>query len=185
MKTKPTRNIIKHQPQVTVSGSGPMDLTRISASLLLRMERKRGGTVVVTPFGYMLTMHDLYISKPGWHIEQPPAPEPFSLAVRMSHKYHTGWNGLDRWQTIGKAIVTKSGDAKWDDQGEGFKQVILVEAEAPGIRPANVKRALSDRFASGCRCEHDCCGHVQTFTHRVFHMGGDRYAVSIYGYRNI
>jgi hypothetical protein len=111
--------------------------------------------------------------------------EPIDLIARLTRRYVTGWSHLDKWHRIGECRTFASSPAKWDDRGESYRSVQFVQVAAHGYRSANIKRALMSVFDHGCRCEHDCCGHVQTAATRTRHLGGNVYAVMIRGYRNI
>jgi hypothetical protein len=114
-----------------------------------------------------------------------PPPPPFALSVMLTHKYVTGWNHLDDHHDIGEAIVTQAKDRKWDERGESFRQSLVLDVNAPGYRPRNIMRAIADTMQHGCRCEHDCCGHVHSSVRRTRHLGGSRYAVVLSGCRNV
>jgi len=44
---------------------------------------------------------------------------------------------------------------------------------------------IKEEFRIRCGCDHDCCGHVSSFISGVRPLSGERFAVRIYGYRNI
>lgn len=110
----------------------------------------------------------------------------FEISARLSHKYVSGWNHLDQWHPVGIARPVPTGrPSRWDENGESFRSFELLEVNAGNTRPANVKRAIEDTMQTGCRCEHDCCGHVQSYVSRVRRLKSNLYAVTVRGYRNI
>jgi len=110
----------------------------------------------------------------------------FTLSARLSYKYRTGWSHLDRWQEIGTARRVPTGrPARWDENGESFRSLELLEVNAGTTRPENVKRAIGDTMQEGCRCEHDCCGHIQSSVYQVRRLDSNLYAVIIHGHRNL
>lgn len=111
--------------------------------------------------------------------------EPVELAVRLTHRYNTGWSYLDKRHDLGVGKVEKARTAKWDKRGESFTELLIVDASELKYRDANIARALLSSFDEGCRCEHDCCGHIQRHTRAVRKVAPKRFAVLIGGYRNV
>jgi hypothetical protein len=186
---------MKPTPTRTTSTDATHDITRERAAYMLRYERAEGKIVrfhhskTLSPHkaGYMLANLSAFISIP--HAERPPVvptPEAFTLSARLSHKYVNGWSNLDRWHYIGDARPIPTGRAsRWDENGESFRRFELLEVNAGNTRPDNVKRAIMDTMQTGCRCEHDCCGHVQSYVSAVRRLDSNLYAATVRGYRNV
>lgn len=163
------------------------EITRATAAYHLRRERAEG-SVVKLPSGYLLTTQDRFLVSPRPERQVPvPPPQVHSLSRRLTHKYVTGWDSLDRWHPLGSCQVIASKEKPRDEYGESFRRLLIIEvdAEAAKFRPRNIARAISDAFAFGCRCEHDCCGHVQAYVSRVRHLCGNRYAAVQSLYLNV
>lgn len=75
-------------------------------------------------------------------------------------------------------MQTISKPAKWDADGESFRQFHIVNGDP-------TERELREEFNWRCGCEHDCCGHVMTGISAVRRLSGGRIAVRQYGWRNI
>lgn len=108
----------------------------------------------------------------------------FDLAVRTTRKYSVAWSDLDAWFTLGRCKVKKCLPERISNH-DTRTQLLLLSVEAPGYRRANIERAIRDTFVKACRCEHDCCGHLQTQVHRIRGLSGGEYAVKLFSYRNI
>jgi hypothetical protein len=84
---------------------------------------------------------------------------------RLTHTYSEGWSHLDKHEYVGEFKLLNSprhmpptlSEAESGDQG-----TYLMAVSAPrGVKNKVISEVLQDEFTSGCRCEHDCCGHIQ------------------------
>lgn len=161
------------------------DLPRKSLAALFRLGRKHGRVVRLLGLGkrkqYLLEHFQLVVNVP----RADPPPDPFSLSCRLTHRYNTGWNHLDKWHDIGQARIVDLGKRRDEDHGESYRQLQVIEVKAPGYRPRNVIRALHETLRFGCRCEHDCCGHYFGGASRIRPLGKNRYAVLIRASMNV
>lgn len=103
--------------------------------------------------------------------------------MRLTYGYNSGWSHLDKWHDLGEATVVAVGKPR--ESQDSYRQVQIVEVACPGYRPRNVVRALESTMVRSCRCQHDCCGHVQSSPAKIRPLGKDRYAVLMSGYRNV
>ena len=72
---------------------------------------------------------------------------------------------------------TIKSQCRWDKEGESFHAIAIV---------SNCDmQDIKEEFRYRCHCDHDCCGHVNSFIAGVRPLSGDRFAVRTYGYRNI
>lgn len=160
-------------------------IPRKSLAMLFRMARKNGRVVQMLGHGirkqYFLESLQLVVNVPRAN----PAPDPFSLSVRLTHRYNTGWSSLDKWHDIGEARIVDLGKRRDEDHGESYRETQIIEVKAPGYRPRNIVRALYETLKFGCRCEHDCCGHYFGGASRIRPLGKDRYAVLIRASMNV
>lgn len=106
-----------------------------------------------------------------------------TLQKRLTHKYAFGWAGLDESEQIGTAREVLSKPRKnHGDTATAFK-LLLVNSTADA---KDIKQAIYDSLSSGCRCEHDCCGHWQHGVSNVRRIkGGNMYGVFLFAYRNV
>lgn len=178
---------MKTIPTLTIPYGNPEEITRIQAAIKLRLERSRpAGKVHKFPScGYILATQNCAVNCPKPPKPIPPPP-PFSLARRLTHGYVNGWKDLEKWHDLGTGRVIRRKDAREDSDG-GYSQLVIIEVEpdAGKYRPRNIMRAIADTMQHGCRCEHDCCGHIQTHVARTRRLRDGRYAAIISGYPNI
>lgn len=103
----------------------------------------------------------------------------FGGFVNLEHTYNVAWNYLNQQQYVGEFRVLKRVVTNEDN-------VILTIKAPRDIRDTfTVYRVASNEFDNGCRCEHDCCGHVQTHVQHVSHNKKREYKVVLYQYLNI
>ena len=177
---------MKTTPTLTTIIDAPVEITRKEAADRLNQERRIGRVMklrVLMPVpGYVLTRQARFLGCP--RLPKPPPPAaPFSLSIRLTNKYVSGWSHLDESHELGSCIVTHARPRQ--DDHESFRQLLIVEVTAPAYRPRNIMRAISDTMQRSCRCAHDCCGCMQSSVLRSRHLGGSRYAVIISGSRNV
>lgn len=85
---------------------------------------------------------------------------------RLTHHYDLGWSGLDQTQELGTFRILSIRHKAPSDAGLTFGSQgwDVLRVKVPDAISAHiVKQALLDTFSVGCRCEHDCCGHVQRY----------------------
>lgn len=73
---------------------------------------------------------------------------------------------------------------KPDSDGSG-STFMLLSISAPADQQEHIESALHDTMRHDGRCEHDCCGHVQTHIGRVRRLKSGLWAVVETFYRNI
>lgn len=183
------------KPQIRiVSALSDKQISRNAAAIMIRIERAEGKALRIKAAGaphtgYLLTSKSAWLEVPLTPRQPRPQPVQWSdLAVRQSHKYSSGWASLDRWYSIGAMAVVKAKDTRWNEDGDYGKAIAIVEVDeqAAKLRKENVVRALLDSMDSGgCRCEHDCCGHVRTHASYARPLKGNRFAVVLVSTRNI
>lgn len=122
------------------------------------------------------------------------------LSARLTHKYVPGWADEDRWVSLTQAKLTGGTLLRMDDDGDYTERHEVrftpqAWAEAHAVYRAHRKgealsfpqwlaRQISYNFTSGCRCEHDCCGHYQTGAWTRY-QGQRRFSVQVNNYRNL
>ena len=71
-----------------------------------------------------------------------------------------------------------------DKYGDSWDNVIIVET--PEDWDENDMECAANPAAHySCSCEHDCCGHLQSYLRRVMQLDVGKFAVSIHNYRNV
>lgn len=107
-------------------------------------------------------------------------------SIRLSHQYEEGWREFDRyddrdwaWRLLGTA-------RRRNLDPDSITVVYSVRASRPVTRK-EMALAMAAAFNHGCRCEHDCCGHVQwrVMTHLVRRAKRREWHVPIVGVRNV
>jgi hypothetical protein len=108
-----------------------------------------------------------------------------ALQRRLTHHYVPGWAGEDEWQSVGGYSLLRTRTIPGGDwESWGWSNTVRVDA-SPGAGKLDIERALLDTFAWGCRCEHDCCGHVQGAAHKAVHIKGREWVVHGRSSRNV
>ena len=121
------------------------------------------------------------------------------IHARLTHQYSAGWSHLDRFEYIATLKLTPPTLQKRYDDGDTNhimygrlsakqrEQARKVWEELPRLGRLKFKHwlqgAISSTFETGCRCEHDCCGHYQTYA--VADLYGRRVVVTVHNYRNL
>lgn len=109
--------------------------------------------------------------------------EKIELFLRRTRRYNDGWAHLDEQEPIGTARHLSSKQTKKDADGCTTLSLFMVSSSASAD---DIESALYDTLTSACRCEHDCCGHMQSRVSRIRRLGkGSLFAVRISNYRNI
>ena len=88
----------------------------------------------------------------------------FDGYCRLTFQFNDGWKGEDEYQYFGEFMILKSrlrhSNHQDSSNGEAGERIYTVRVPR-GISRGDIINALRDAFTNGCRCEHDCCGHVQ------------------------
>lgn len=83
---------------------------------------------------------------------------------RTTRNYASEWAELDETKEVGPLRVLSQRFRAADGQQQGYGVVgdCWMRVKVPAsLLPSETVAVLRDTFTSGCRCEHDCCGHVQ------------------------
>jgi hypothetical protein len=122
----------------------------------------------------------------------------------VTFRYVTGWASEDRWEPMTLARLTAATlvhrDDDDDDDGATYRHLLTFgphgwqDAQqlykrlfAGKERPTFVRwlgHMAAEYFAQGCRCEHDCCGHMQAYA-SLRYLGRRRFSVERRTYPNV
>ena len=121
------------------------------------------------------------------------------IYARLTHKYRAGWSHLDRHEYVfdlkltPHKLVNRTDDGDLDHllfgriSAKQREQARKVWEKLPRQDRGQFKhwlcRAISSEFVSGCQCEHDCCGHYQSYAATAIY--GRRVVVNVHSYRNL
>ena len=121
------------------------------------------------------------------------------IYARLTHKYRAGWSYLDRHEYVFDLKLTPYKVSHLHDDGavdhilfgrisaKQREQARKVWEGLPRQDRGNFKhwlsRAIAGEFAGGCQCEHDCCGHYQSYASANIY--GRRVVVNVHSYRNL
>lgn len=122
-----------------------------------------------------------------------------SIYVRLTHRYRAGWAHLDRHEHIIDLKLTPP-RLVHRDEDDTTQHVLFGRISAKQMRSLReiwrplsgqtslifrhwLQIAISNTFESGCQCEHDCCGHYQSYA--VAELSGRRVVVNVRSYRNL
>lgn len=172
---------MKPTPKISRHGSPTKEITRAHAAKMLRYERKHGETWRIKPDQIVLVKQGYCITCP----KPPPAfvPVPVTLSTQLTHEWARGYSHLEKRHELGEATITRQGKRK--EREDYYSQLLILSFPKSGYRPGNIIRAIHDTLQSFCRCEHDCCGHMQTSVHSVRPLCDGLFAVRTGGYRNV
>jgi hypothetical protein len=105
------------------------------------------------------------------------------LERRITHRYNEGWSHLDQHEYIGTArVLSRKPHGSEDYESKKTFSLLLVTSKEP---LESIKEAIEDTFRHACRCEHDCCGHIQSRVNRVRRLKSGLWAVIESHSRNI
>lgn len=121
------------------------------------------------------------------------------IYARLTHKYRTGWSHLDRHEYVFDLKLTPRKVSHLHDDGavdhilygrisaKQREQARKVWESLPrrdrGLFKHWLCRTISGEFVSGCQCEHDCCGHYQSYAATAIH--GRLVVVRVHSYPNL
>ena len=107
---------------------------------------------------------------------------------RLTFTYVIGWSSLDEHELVGEFRVLNSRHVRPSDQAaeSGGAGTYFVTVRAPrGAAPEAIQDALVNEFSRGCRCEHDCCGHVQHSASTPKRQKRRNWVVPVHAYYNV
>lgn len=111
------------------------------------------------------------------------------ISARLTYHYVDGWaDELDEWSHVGTMSVLGFGPrVLLDKYGESWNRWVRVKLRsvAPGVSHDEALGAIMLHFRKACRCEHDCCGHVQTHASSIRHDKRKEYIVKLHSYINV
>lgn len=124
------------------------------------------------------------------------------LGARLTQQYNTGYAYLDEWEVIGPAKQTQLREVQGDPDNYdgGSTSTCLVVLPPSTLKAArriyryakvdtHFYRWLSNQIATtfdhACQCEHDCCGHLQSYGSVTRIDGKREFSVTIRSYRNV
>lgn len=93
--------------------------------------------------------------------------ERFNAQVRLTYKYNDAWAELDHYEFPDFTVKVVRGRF---DQGTDFDDTQTTAIEITASRPATRKEitdTLRAQYRQLCRCEHDCCGHLNGGPSRI------------------
>lgn len=109
--------------------------------------------------------------------------ERFDLERQLSRKYRAAYAYLNPSEHVGSArVLARKPHGKGDDESARSFSLLIVNSKDT---PDNIMSAIRDTMQHACQCEHDCCGHMQSFVSRIRRLKSGLYAVIESHYRNI
>jgi hypothetical protein len=107
---------------------------------------------------------------------------------RLTFSYVSGWSRLDEHEYVGEFRLLnsrhRSPTSKNEEYGEAGTYFMTVRAPRGASHDA-ISAALRVEFSGGCRCERDCCGHVQHSAGKPIHKKRRNWVVPVRAYLNI
>jgi hypothetical protein len=103
------------------------------------------------------------------------------LHKRITFKFNDGWAGEDEWIHLGAAKVLQPRNHRFDGEYGTYTARVVVEYK---LGDQDVSRSIEQTLSHGCRCEHDCCGHVSESA-QVRRVSRREYFAQIFQTRNV
>lgn len=124
-----------------------------------------------------------------------PRTQLIPIDARLTFHYVTGWRSEDQWETMTTARLTASqkvhnpdedddsasyrhlltfAPSGWQDAQQVYRRVFAGKERPTFVRWLG--HMAAEYFAQSCRCEHDCCGHVQGYA-SLRYLGKRRFSV--------
>jgi hypothetical protein len=107
---------------------------------------------------------------------------------RLTFQFNDGWKDEDEHEFLGEFMILKSRIRQSSNHdtsnGEAGERIYTVRAPRC-VSEADIINALRDAFTSGCRCEHDCCGHLQTYAYLPKRQKRRTWVVEVRCYYNV
>lgn len=110
-------------------------------------------------------------------------PHDFVARPRLTYRYVTGWAGeCDEWGD--GLLFRRLAYRSVRNDGETAESVVTVRAPA-GATDKEIITALRSYFTTGCRCEHDCCAHWQSYAGIPRRVKRRQWVMPINYFRNV
>lgn len=91
----------------------------------------------------------------------------FSGYKLLTRRYKPAYSHLDESAYVGEFRILRASPVRIEGRyGDSATSVLTVLAPR-GVSDNDIEQVLRDQFVSGCRCEHDCCGHWSTYVARA------------------
>lgn len=100
----------------------------------------------------------------------------FSLSLRNTYCYASGWDSLDEWEPIGEWRSLSYRTSPPDDE-RGFYWTRRVQVRSADSHKRIVRALYHTLRGSNCRHEHDCCGCPFWVIHEVKQVAKREYIV--------
>jgi len=85
----------------------------------------------------------------------------FAGWARRTYRFNNSYKADDEHEYVGEFRVIRHVIVKNDDYEMADGSIFTVKAPR-GVSRADVVNVLTNTFSRNCRCEHDCCGCVQS-----------------------
>lgn len=107
---------------------------------------------------------------------------------RLTFQFNDGWKGEDEYLFLGEFMILKSrlrhSNHQESSNGEAGERIYTVRVPR-GVSRGDIINALRDTFTTGCRCENDCCGHLQTYAYLPRCLRRRTWVVEVRCYYNV
>lgn len=115
-------------------------------------------------------------------------PNTFHGYIEGDGPYNRAYRGLNPQEYVGEFRVLSHSKRQYTNDEDGsYRYVIRIKAPKGATRE-QVQGVVWNEFDHSCRCEHDCCGHYQRRTGRIFRPANrakGEWIVPINAYPNI
>ncbi len=107
---------------------------------------------------------------------------------RLTFQFNDSWKDEDEHQYVGEFMILKCRirhpSLQDSSNGEAGERIYTVRVPR-GVSRDDIINALRDSFTYGCRCEHDCCGHLQSYAYLPRRQKRRTWMVEVRSYYNV
>jgi len=109
----------------------------------------------------------------------------FNLSRQITHQYRAAWSYLNQSEDVGtaRALMSKR-FGKEDPHGESSRKLVILSVTSKEPED-KIREGIEDTLRYECRCEHDCCGHSQTYVSKARRIRSGLWAIILSSYANV
>lgn len=120
------------------------------------------------------------------------------LYARLTYRYNAAWSGQDNWVPLTPVRSTLPQLVRQDEDGNTLQHSEFTFTPGAWVCARWLHRRyareqafthwlasqISENCVQQCRCEHDCCGHMQQSASARY-LGKRRFSVELHRTRNV
>lgn len=103
---------------------------------------------------------------------------------RRTFKFNEAWKDEDDHEYVGEFKILKLVLSDATNE-EAEKDRIITVRSPREVSKQDAKNVLQNTFSYQCRCEHDCCGHIQSGVYMIRQTKRREWLVTVLRRRNV